>query len=76
MMLPLGFAQPLVLLALLALPVLWWLLRLVPPQPPYTLVAHAAASRLGGACHHRRRGSPVESSCGHFRGPSAARAVD
>ena len=33
MMLPLGFAQPLVLLALLALPVLWWLLRLVPPQP-------------------------------------------
>src|SRR3984893_7979772 len=33
MMLPLGFAQPLVLLALLALPVLWWLLRLTPPQP-------------------------------------------
>ncbi len=31
--LPLGFAQPLVLLALLALPVLWWLLRLIPPQP-------------------------------------------
>ena len=31
--LPLGFAQPLVLLALLSLPVLWWLLRLVPPQP-------------------------------------------
>ena len=31
--LPLGFAQPLVLLGLLALPVLWWLLRLIPPQP-------------------------------------------
>jgi hypothetical protein len=31
--LPLGFAQPLVLLALLSLPVLWWLLRLVPPRP-------------------------------------------
>ncbi|MEA2976650.1 MAG: hypothetical protein QOF19_2170 [Alphaproteobacteria bacterium] len=31
--LPLGFAQPLVLLGLLSLPVLWWLLRLVPPQP-------------------------------------------
>jgi hypothetical protein len=31
--LPLGFAQPLVLLALLSLPVLWWLLRLVPPHP-------------------------------------------
>jgi hypothetical protein len=31
--LPLGFAQPMVLLALLSLPVLWWLLRLVPPQP-------------------------------------------
>jgi hypothetical protein len=31
--LPLGFAQPLVLLGLLSLPILWWLLRLVPPQP-------------------------------------------
>ena len=31
--LPLAFAQPLVLLALLGLPVLWWLLRLVPPRP-------------------------------------------
>jgi hypothetical protein len=31
--LPLGFAEPLVLLGLLALPVLWWLLRLIPPRP-------------------------------------------
>ena len=31
--LPLGFAQPLVLLGLLSIPVLWWLLRLIPPQP-------------------------------------------
>ncbi|HLQ91315.1 MAG TPA: BatA domain-containing protein, partial [Xanthobacteraceae bacterium] len=31
--LPLGFAQPLVLLGLLSLPVLWWLLRMIPPQP-------------------------------------------
>ncbi|HEY4140356.1 MAG TPA: DUF4159 domain-containing protein [Pseudolabrys sp.] len=31
--LPLAFAQPLVLLGLLSLPVLWWLLRLVPPRP-------------------------------------------
>jgi hypothetical protein len=31
--LPLGFAQPLLLLGLLGLPVLWWLLRLVPPRP-------------------------------------------
>src|SRR5438067_9823971 len=30
---PLGLAQPLVLLGLLSLPVLWWLLRLVPPRP-------------------------------------------
>jgi hypothetical protein len=30
---PLGFAQPLVLLGLLSLPVLWWLLRLIPPRP-------------------------------------------
>jgi hypothetical protein len=31
--LPLGFAQPLILLGMLSLPVLWWLLRLVPPRP-------------------------------------------
>jgi Domain of unknown function (DUF4159)/Aerotolerance regulator N-terminal len=31
--LPLGFAEPLVLLGLISLPVLWWLLRLVPPRP-------------------------------------------
>ena len=31
--LPLAFAQPLVLAALIGLPVLWWLLRLVPPRP-------------------------------------------
>jgi hypothetical protein len=31
--LPLGFAQPLMLLGLLSIPVLWWLLRLIPPQP-------------------------------------------
>ncbi len=31
--LPLAFAQPLVLLGLLTLPVLWWLLRLIPPRP-------------------------------------------
>src|SRR5215467_6075332 len=31
--LPLGFAQPLVLLGLLSLPVLWWLLQLIPPRP-------------------------------------------
>ena len=30
---PLGFAQPLILMGLLSLPVLWWLLRLVPPRP-------------------------------------------
>ncbi len=28
-----GFAEPLVLATLLSLPVLWWLLRLVPPRP-------------------------------------------
>jgi len=31
--LPLAFAEPLVLLGLLSLPVLWWLLRLTPPRP-------------------------------------------
>lgn len=32
-MLPLAFAQPWILLGLLALPALWWLLRLTPPHP-------------------------------------------
>ncbi|MBM3527240.1 MAG: DUF4159 domain-containing protein [Alphaproteobacteria bacterium] len=31
--LPLGFASPLILLGLLSLPILWWLLRLIPPRP-------------------------------------------
>ena len=31
--LPLGFASPLILMGLLSLPVLWWLLRLIPPRP-------------------------------------------
>jgi len=31
--LPLGFAEPLVLIGLMTLPVLWWLLRLTPPRP-------------------------------------------
>ena len=31
--LPLGFTSPYLLLALAALPILWWLLRLVPPRP-------------------------------------------
>jgi hypothetical protein len=31
--LPLAFTSPLILLGLLALPLLWWLLRLVPPTP-------------------------------------------
>jgi hypothetical protein len=31
--LALGFAEPLVLIGLLTLPVLWWLLRLIPPRP-------------------------------------------
>lgn len=31
--LPLGFTSPVLLTALLALPLLWWLLRLVPPRP-------------------------------------------
>ncbi|MGC2591097.1 MAG: DUF4159 domain-containing protein [Xanthobacteraceae bacterium] len=30
---PLGFAEPLVLIGLITLPVLWWLLRLSPPRP-------------------------------------------
>jgi Domain of unknown function (DUF4159)/Aerotolerance regulator N-terminal len=31
--LPLSFAEPLLLLSLLSLPVLWWLLRVMPPRP-------------------------------------------
>ena len=43
--LPLGFAQPLVLLGLLSLPILWWLLRLVPPRPRASISADAPAFR-------------------------------
>jgi hypothetical protein len=32
-LLPIGFAEPLALIGLLTLPVLWWLLRLIPPRP-------------------------------------------
>src|SRR6195952_4923540 len=31
--LPLSFAEPFLLLGLLSLPVLWWLLRVMPPRP-------------------------------------------
>jgi len=31
--LPLSFAEPLLLAGLLSLPVLWWLLRVMPPRP-------------------------------------------
>ncbi|MDF3811756.1 BatA domain-containing protein [Rhodopseudomonas sp. BAL398] len=31
--LPLSFAEPLLLLGLVALPALWWLLRVMPPRP-------------------------------------------
>ena len=31
--LPLSFAEPLLLLGLVSLPVLWWLLRVMPPRP-------------------------------------------
>ncbi|HZD90345.1 MAG TPA: DUF4159 domain-containing protein [Pseudolabrys sp.] len=49
-MLPLAFAQPLVLLGLVSLPALWWLLRLVPPRPrridfPPTRLLFAIAPR-------------------------------
>jgi hypothetical protein len=47
---PLAFSEPLVLLGLLALPALWWLLRLVPPRPlrvsfPPTRLLFAIAPR-------------------------------
>src|SRR6201994_200750 len=31
--LPLSFAEPMLLLGLVSLPVLWWLLRVMPPRP-------------------------------------------
>jgi hypothetical protein len=43
--LPLGFAQPLVLLGLLSIPVLWWLLRLIPPQPRRIIFRRRLRSR-------------------------------
>jgi hypothetical protein len=41
--LPLAFASPMVLFALASLPVLWWLLRMVPPRPR---VVHFPPTRL------------------------------
>ena len=35
--LPLTFAEPLLLTGLLTLPVLWWLLRVMPPRPKRTI---------------------------------------
>ena len=32
-MIPLSFAEPFLLAGLLSLPVLWWLLRVMPPRP-------------------------------------------
>jgi hypothetical protein len=48
--LPLGFAEPLVLTGLICIPVLWWLLRLIPPRPrridfPPTRLLFAIAPR-------------------------------
>ncbi len=48
--LPLGFAEPLVLTGLICVPVLWWLLRLIPPRPrridfPPTRLLFAIAPR-------------------------------
>jgi hypothetical protein len=48
--LPIGFAQPLILLALVSIPALWWLLRLVPPRPrriafPATLILFGIEQR-------------------------------
>jgi hypothetical protein len=48
--LPLGFAEPLMLTGLIAVPVLWWLLRLIPPRPrridfPPTRLLFAIAPR-------------------------------
>jgi hypothetical protein len=48
--LPLGFTEPLVLTGLISIPVLWWLLRLIPPRPrridfPPTLLLLAIAPR-------------------------------
>ena len=35
--LPISFGSPLILAALVALPLLWWLLRVTPPLPRRTL---------------------------------------
>ncbi|MGB3744365.1 MAG: BatA domain-containing protein, partial [Xanthobacteraceae bacterium] len=48
--LPLAFAEPLVLTGLICIPVLWWLLRLIPPRPrridfPPTRLLFAIAPR-------------------------------
>ena len=49
--LPFAFAYPPVLFALIALPAIWWLLRLIPPKP-----AHRSASLDAPAARDRQEG--------------------
>ena len=68
--LPLAFAEPLMLLGLLSLPVLWWLLRLIPPQPrridfpPTRLLFERVMQRFGPSLRQPTGmpGSPVSSA--------------
>ena len=41
--LPLSFAEPVLLLGLLSLPLLWWLLRVMPPRPRRDRISADAA---------------------------------
>ena len=52
--LPLTFAEPLLLIGLLGLPLLWWLLRVMPPRPSGSIFR-----RRGCCLKSRRRKSAV-----------------
>ena len=71
--LPLGFAQPLVLLGLLSLPVLWWLLRLVPPRPRR---AEARAGKAAARHPAEGRDAGAHAVVADAAAPHARRAAD
>ena len=55
---PIGFGAPLALLALAALPLLWWLLRALPPMPRRVRFPGTAllVDRIAGRVRHLQTG--------------------
>ena len=77
--LPLSFGLPAVLWGLLALPVIWWLLRLTPPRPQTESLSAAADPGAGAEARGDAAAEPVVADAaapgdGGARHPGAGRA--